>query len=93
MEKGADTFVGLNESGMALALSDFDHVDKVTFPHLFHVGFFIESDEAVNALFERFRADGLEVDEHKNFHRTWNFYLKAPGGVTVEVPHQGKKFN
>lgn len=94
VEKGVDTFVGLaGKGGMALALSNFDHADEVTYPHLFHVGFFIESDEAVNALFERFRADGLEVGERKNFHGAWTFYLKAPGGVTVEVAHQGDKFD
>jgi len=94
VEKGADTFVGFaNKGGMTLLLSNFDHVDDFTCPHLFHIGFFIESDEAVNAPFERFRADGLEVGERKNFHGAWTFYLKAPGGLTVELAHQGEKFN
>lgn len=94
VEKGADTFVGLvDDGGMILAISNFNHAKTVQYPPLFHVGFFLDSDDEVNAVHDRLAADGLEPGEVKHFHGAWTFYVKAPGGGTVEVAHQGPGFD
>lgn len=94
VEKGADTFVGLvDDGGLVLAISNFRHVDKVEYPPLFHVGFILDSDDAVNAVYERMTADGLKPGRPKQFHGAWTFYVEAPGGGMVEVAHQGPGFD
>lgn len=93
VEKGADTFVGLvDEGGMILAISNFDHAASVQYPPLFHVGFFLDSDEEVDAMHERLVADGFAPETRKHAHGAWTFYVAAPGGGTVEVAHQGPVF-
>jgi lactoylglutathione lyase len=34
---------------------------------------------------ERLREDGYTVDRPTRAHRSWTFYFKAPGGLTIEV--------
>ncbi len=59
---------------------------KVDWPHNFHLGFELPSVEAVQALYERFTADG--VDMHTAFFkhdRGSRFFCRAPGGVLFEI--------
>lgn len=57
----------------------------VRYPESFHIGFFIESREDVDALAERLRADGYFSGQPKETGHSYGFYVKAPGGVLVEV--------
>jgi lactoylglutathione lyase len=56
----------------------------LTYPPTFHIGFMRASEQAVNEMHERLRRDGYEADEPSRSH-AWTFYVRAPGGFTVEV--------
>lgn len=89
VEKGAETFVGLvDDSGMVLALSNFDGVAAVDYPKWFHVGFMQDDDAKVDAIHRRLKADGHAVGERESTHGAWTFYFTAPGGFVIEVSHQ-----
>lgn len=77
-----------DESGFILTLNNFEKATEVEYPGAFHVGFMQESDERVDAMYERLKADGFESDPPREFHGAWTFYLRAPGGFLVEVLHQ-----
>ncbi len=68
-----------------LVLSMFKGKDA-TYPGSFHIGFGQSSDAAVDALNARLRADGFDVALPARSH-AYTFYVKAPGGFTVEVMH------
>jgi lactoylglutathione lyase len=70
-----------DEDGMLLALMKGT---QVNYPKSFHIGFSQESKERVNEINQRLKDDGFDVKPPKMAHR-WTFYVKAPGGFTVEV--------
>lgn len=89
VEKGADTFAGMiDDGGMVLSISNFEGVDHVEYPKWFHVGFIQKNDEKVDQIFERLKAEGVEVGQRENMHGAWTFYFEGPGGYTIEVSHQ-----
>lgn len=51
----------------------------------FHIGFFIESREAIDRLNARLREDGYEEDLPGDIGHSYGFYITAPGEFTVEV--------
>ncbi|MFC5650340.1 VOC family protein [Paenibacillus solisilvae] len=57
---------------------------QVSYPKTFHIGFIQESEERVNEINQRLKADGFDVDPPQRLHG-WTFYVEAPGGFTVEV--------
>lgn len=57
---------------------------QVNYPKTFHIGFIQESEEKVNEINRRLKEDGFNVAPPKRLHG-WTFYVKAPGGFTVEV--------
>ncbi len=56
----------------------------LSYPPTFHIGFIQTSEAAVDQMHERLRNDGFDVDAPSRTH-AWNFYVRAPGGFTVEV--------
>jgi catechol 2,3-dioxygenase-like lactoylglutathione lyase family enzyme len=68
-----------------LVLSMFKGKDAV-YPGTFHIGFGQESEAKVDEIHARLTADGFEVDPPERSH-AYTFYVKAPGGFTVEVMH------
>ncbi len=58
---------------------------EVHYPRGFHIGFIQQSEEQVNAINERLRADGYDVPPPAKLHGSWTFYFAAPGGFTIEV--------
>ncbi len=91
-EPGRDTLaVLIDESGFILTLSNFDKVDRVEYPGVFHVGFMQDSRARVDEIYRRLTADGFEAEPPREFHGAWTFYLQAPGGFTVEVGHQQRQ--
>jgi lactoylglutathione lyase len=73
-----------DDNGLVLAL--FRGKDgKVSYPPGFHIGFVQESEEQVNQINERLRADGFTVPKPTRLHGSWTFYFQAPGGFTVDV--------
>jgi hypothetical protein len=54
------------------------------YPPTFHIGFMQESEQKVNDIYEQLRRDGYDADAPSRSH-AWTFYVRAPGGFTVEV--------
>lgn len=80
-ERG-DSFAALfDDGGMVLTLMKGA---QVAYPKTFHIGFAQESEEKVNEINRRLKDDGFDVDPPQRSHG-WTFYVKAPGGFTVEV--------
>ena len=90
-----ETYFGLRELGggnrnraflrddRGLVLSLFKAKD-VHYPGTFHIGFIQDSEEKVNEVNRRLKADGFDVAPPQRLH-AWTFYVQAPGGFTVEV--------
>lgn len=59
---------------------------EVDWPHNFHIGFELPTVEDVRTLYQRFKADGIEmqVDLVKSPRGT-RFFCIAPGGLLVEI--------
>lgn len=55
------------------------------YPGNFHIGFFIENEEAVDKLYRCLKDDGFKVPAPENNGHAYGFYVEAPGGFTVEV--------
>lgn len=58
---------------------------EVDYPGNFHVGFFVESAENVDDINRRLREDGFEAPLPEDTGHSYGFYMKAPGGFTVEI--------
>lgn len=74
----------LDDSSLVLTLMKAAHNTEVKYPGSFHIGFIQASEAHVDALNQRLKADGFNVQlpEH---HHAYTFYVDAPGGFTVEV--------
>ncbi|MDF2653096.1 MAG: glyoxalase [Paenibacillus sp.] len=88
--KSADTGGGAREHSFAALFDDDGLVltlmkgAQVSYPKTFHIGFGQESEEKVNQLYQRLKADGFDVAPPQRSH-AWTFYVQAPGGFTVEI--------
>jgi lactoylglutathione lyase len=71
--------------GMILSLMKAHPSKWQGYPETFHVGFFVESRDEVDALATRLRTDGYEFDGPADTGHSYGFYVNAPGGVVVEV--------
>jgi lactoylglutathione lyase len=90
--RGRDALaVMVDESWFVLTLNNFEKATEVAYPGAFHIGFMQDTREAVDAMYERLKSDGFEMEPPKEFHGAWTFYLRAPGGFLVEVGHQHKQ--
>lgn len=74
-----------DDNGMVISLMNVQQADEVSYPGMFHIGFVQESREVVDAINKRLKAGGFAVKPAREFHGSYTFYLKAPGGFTVEV--------
>ena len=80
-ERGQSFAALFDDQGMVLTLM---RGTEVNYPKTFHIGFIQESEAKVNELYQRLKDDGFDVDPPQRAHG-WTFYIKAPGGFTVEV--------
>jgi catechol 2,3-dioxygenase-like lactoylglutathione lyase family enzyme len=56
------------------------------YPKTFHVGFELPGLDDVQTLYERFKADGIEMEtEIFNNDRGSRFFCRAPGGLMFEL--------
>lgn len=89
-----ETYFGLrrqfNNQGL-IVLNDDDHLictlmkaAQVSYPGSFHIGFVQESKQRVDEIYQQLKDDGFEIKPPQQAH-AWTFYVKAPGGFTVEV--------
>jgi catechol 2,3-dioxygenase-like lactoylglutathione lyase family enzyme len=71
--------------GFALTLMKASAKTQSKYPSTFHIGFFIESENAVDELHRHLKEDGFDVPAPENTGHSYGFYVQAPGGFTVEV--------
>ncbi|HSL46221.1 MAG TPA: VOC family protein [Anaerolineales bacterium] len=71
--------------GFVLTLMKASEGIQSQYPSTFHIGFFIEKEEHVDALNRRLREDGFDVPAPENTGHSYGFYVKAAGGFTIEV--------
>lgn len=74
-----------DEGGMVLSLMNLGQDREVSYPGMFHIGFIQESRKQVDALNERLKTAGFSVKQAREYHGSYTFYLKAPGGFSVEI--------
>ena len=80
-----------DDAGFALTLSNLDATTQVAYPPGFHIGFMQDSRERVDAIYERLKSSGFDVEAPREWHGAWTFYFRAPGGFDIEVLHQGRR--
>lgn len=73
------------EWGFVLTLMKAGRKAPVAYPGTFHIGFFVNSRKTVNDLHRRLKKDGLDAPAPKKHNHGYGFYVKAPGGFTVEL--------
>ena len=55
------------------------------YPETFHIGFFIADRDEVDRLGALLREDGYAAGEPEDTGHSYEFYVGAPGGFTVDV--------
>ncbi|HEX2594194.1 MAG TPA: VOC family protein [Rhizomicrobium sp.] len=74
-------------AGMDLALAPCDALEP--FPAWFHIGFRLESKNAVEALFDRVKADGIPIREPFTSEGDLSFFrCNDPDGYQIEVYYE-----
>ncbi len=56
----------------------------LSYPKDFHIGFYVDSEDQVDAINRRMRDDGYNVPDPKQEHG-YKFYVNTPGGFLLEV--------
>lgn len=74
-----------DDEDMVVTLIGVGRSREVEYPPTFHIGFIQPSEEHVNEINRRLREDGFDVEPPSHQHGAWTFYLRAPGGFTIEV--------
>ncbi len=89
IDAGGNNNIGFlrDDKGMVLTLTSakVGGETEVRYPVTFHVGFIQESEERVNEINARLKADGYDVAPPSRQHGSWTFYFASPGGFTIEV--------
>jgi lactoylglutathione lyase len=73
-----------DDNGMVLTLMNMKigRESEVKYPATFHIGFIQDSEEQVNEINRRLKADAFDVPPPSRQHGSWTFYFDAPGGFT-----------
>jgi catechol 2,3-dioxygenase-like lactoylglutathione lyase family enzyme len=88
-KRGADALAVLRDkNNFVLTLMKSKKSDPDRYPRTFHVGFYFDNPELVNAKHAELLAAGLSPGEVETTQRggaVSTFYCVCPGGITVEV--------
>jgi len=77
------------EGGLVLVLNRRAATDSGAFPDSFHIGFLLDSDQAVHAAYARLKDAPLEqLSAVQESRGACVFFLRAPGGIRVEISHR-----
>lgn len=71
--------------GFVLTLTKAPKRAAVQYPSMFHIGFFIDTEERVNEVYQRLKADGFGVPVPERNNHAYGFYVDAPGGFSIEL--------
>lgn len=88
LERGCGAFTILrNKEDFVLTLMKARKVDPVNYPETFHVGFYLDSPDAVHTKRNELAEAGLSPGEIRGAGDTrgTHFYCTAPGNVVVEI--------
>lgn len=88
-QKGSALAVLTDDAGFTLVLSSapaFGATAPVAYPDGFHVGFVLDTPDAVDRARDRIAAAGVPVDQApRRMHGAQAFYFTALGGLLFEV--------
>lgn len=73
-------------AGLVLVLSRLKEPQAWPFP--FHIGFHLETEDAVTNLHRRMSQASVAVGEASVQRGAFSFYFTAPGDILVEVAHR-----
>jgi catechol 2,3-dioxygenase-like lactoylglutathione lyase family enzyme len=74
-----------DDAGFVLTLMKAGTTTSVSYPKTFHIGFFVESAKTVDETYRRLKEDGFDAPAPTRNNHAYGFYVKAPGGFTVEL--------
>jgi catechol 2,3-dioxygenase-like lactoylglutathione lyase family enzyme len=75
-----------DDAGFILILSNLEKDVQYAYPRDFHIGFYLDTKEAVNALFEKITDAGFPATNCPKLLRdAWTFYFVAFDTLTIEV--------
>jgi lactoylglutathione lyase len=75
----------LDDDGLVLTLMGVGRDNTVSYPKTFHVGFILPSDLEVDAINQRLKDDGFDVESPSQQHGAWAFSFQAPGNFKIVV--------
>jgi catechol 2,3-dioxygenase-like lactoylglutathione lyase family enzyme len=94
LEKKADAIVSMSDGeGFILVLSNSRAFGGRTpeYPEGFHVGFFVETSDEVDHMYNRLKAAGIVINnEPRNIRGGYTIYFKALNGILFEITHHQK---
>jgi catechol 2,3-dioxygenase-like lactoylglutathione lyase family enzyme len=86
LEEGHKNFdMLIDDDGLVLTLMGVGRDNTVSYPKTFHIGFILPSDPEVDAIYQRLKSDGLDVEAPSQQHGAWAFSLQAPGNFKIVV--------
>jgi catechol 2,3-dioxygenase-like lactoylglutathione lyase family enzyme len=87
--KGDNVLVVLkdeNDFTLVLMTATFNKSGIAAFPPTFHIGFLLETKEAVLKQYNRLKQGNVLLEqEAKNMRGVFGFYFVAPGNILVEI--------
>ncbi|MEP6610338.1 MAG: VOC family protein, partial [Mucilaginibacter sp.] len=79
---------GKNEFVLVVMNERLNEKGNNTYPDAFHIGFFLNDEEEVIALFDKLKAGGIALEqEPQKIRRTFGFYFHFQG-VMIEIGSQ-----
>ncbi len=75
----------LDDDGFVLTLMGAGRGNTVSYPKTFHIGFIQPSDADVDAINQRLKDDGLDIEAPSHQHGAWSFSFRAPGGFSIVI--------
>jgi len=73
-----------DETGTVLTLMQGREGEEIEYPSSFHIGFFVDNESLVDEKHRQLKENGYDVTDVKTRHNTYDFYVEAPGGFSIE---------
>ncbi|MGA9400346.1 VOC family protein [Haladaptatus sp.] len=73
-----------DDAGTVLTLMRGKKGEDIEYPSSFHIGIFVDDEDLVDEKHRRLEEDGYDVTDVKMRHNTYDFYVEAPGGFSIE---------
>lgn len=73
------------DDGMVVTLMKAGRNVSAAYPETIHIGFFVQGVGMVDRVYARLVVDGCDVAPPERNNHAYDFYVRAPGGFTVEL--------